>query len=340
MFDINTSINPQGCYKEVEDIHKGLLDAYHEGVRNSFNSIKAQSFYKEVDDPLNNQSFKKSLIEFNRYRSKNHINFFTEEVFKKWANKKFKSEIKDFLLSMRNREYIILTYKGQNYTKFPKELYSYFVKYNKIRRDKFLPEISYEEIFIHVARFYNEDCDKWISSIEKMKPKIFYFIDEIYIEYFEIFYDKNGDASKNKKETFTYIEFLLKSKAYNRIIKSQKYKFYDREPTFDINTETKKLKEIKIKNDEGYVYVIADPRNPEYIKIGKTQNLKTRLGQYQTYTPFGDIHYVYYKYVENRHIMEKRILEDFCKFKANGEWFKISEDEVIQRIEKLTEIKE
>jgi hypothetical protein len=55
-------------------------------------------------------------------------------------------------------------------------------------------------------------------------------------------------------------------------------------------------------------------------KVGMTQNLETRLSQYQTYDPFRQFKVEHYKFVSDRRSEEKKILDMFAVDLAGGEW--------------------
>jgi len=75
---------------------------------------------------------------------------------------------------------------------------------------------------------------------------------------------------------------------------------------------------------EGMVYLIANPAWPDYLKIGMTIDLDSRLSSYQTYDPFQKFYIQHYEFVLNRKEAEKKMLQDFDLHGEKGEWIKYS----------------
>ena len=75
----------------------------------------------------------------------------------------------------------------------------------------------------------------------------------------------------------------------------------------------------------GYLYIITNQAWPGFVKVGVTLDLKKRLQQYQTSSPFRDYKLVYYiqhpKYLE----AEKKIKETMKPFAKSirNEWFEV-----------------
>ena len=49
-----------------------------------------------------------------------------------------------------------------------------------------------------------------------------------------------------------------------------------------------------LNNTTGFMYIIFSPSFPEFIKVGRTNNLKTRLLQYNSSNPYSDYTYLLY----------------------------------------------
>lgn len=73
-------------------------------------------------------------------------------------------------------------------------------------------------------------------------------------------------------------------------------------------------------NDEGVVYFVSDG---EFVKIGFTCNLKTRLSTLQTMSPRP---LEVLKVISGPQTLEKEIHKKFRHFHVHGEWFNMKED--------------
>lgn len=81
------------------------------------------------------------------------------------------------------------------------------------------------------------------------------------------------------------------------------------------------------KSNKGYVYFVKNGYN-NFVKIGKTLNLQSRLNSFST--SFSDgVFLVGYIYCENYSEIEKKIHEDFKNKRKTGEWFDILDVEII-----------
>jgi hypothetical protein len=81
---------------------------------------------------------------------------------------------------------------------------------------------------------------------------------------------------------------------------------------------------------EGFVYSIANPAWPNFLKVGMSSNVDKRLAGYQTYSPLRDYKRVHYEFVLNKRQTEKDILNKFNYSLENGEWIKnTSVEEII-----------
>lgn len=81
------------------------------------------------------------------------------------------------------------------------------------------------------------------------------------------------------------------------------------------------------KNSKGYIYFVKNGYN-NFIKIGKTINLQSRLNSFSTLFSDG-VFLVGYIYSENYSELEKKIHEDFKDKRKTGEWFDILDNEII-----------
>jgi hypothetical protein len=75
----------------------------------------------------------------------------------------------------------------------------------------------------------------------------------------------------------------------------------------------------------GYVYAIANPAWPNFIKIGSAIDVNDRLKSYQTSSPLRDFYLIDYYFVDDRISEEENILS---LFERNSEWCKITIEEV------------
>tara|TARA_R100001443_G_scaffold52766_1_gene64495 strand:- start:2909 stop:3235 length:327 start_codon:yes stop_codon:yes gene_type:complete len=78
----------------------------------------------------------------------------------------------------------------------------------------------------------------------------------------------------------------------------------------------------------GYVYAFKNPAFKGWVKIGKTTNLKSRLGSFNTGSPFRDFECVYSIDIPKTRLKyhEKKILKETSlqAEESKGEWRKIS----------------
>jgi hypothetical protein len=92
------------------------------------------------------------------------------------------------------------------------------------------------------------------------------------------------------------------------------------------------VKSLKEYNDDqtSYVYFILDPVSCA-VKIGKADNIKTRLSDLQTGNPnpLSVIHSIRYESSEQAFRMEKKLHRTYHKFRKEGEWFHY-DDELFQ----------
>jgi hypothetical protein len=77
-------------------------------------------------------------------------------------------------------------------------------------------------------------------------------------------------------------------------------------------------KPVKLKS--GILYLISNPVFPGMFKIGITQDLTTRLLQYQTYDPYRKFKVDHYMFVDNMRKTEKEVLYKYKIDISKGEW--------------------
>lgn len=294
---------------------------------NKINYHKAKIFYKEIHNLYRYQEFNDIFQYFNERRYEQKLTMFCKNSFKKWAYRKFDGKLYDMQSFFDEGKLFGLIYNLDLVEKYPNTKYGVLQKYNRYRKSYFLPEISKDNIEKHICKFYGENINKFIYTVEKDIDKTLIFIDEIYDRYYDTMF------KEPYRKTGT-----LKMKYRDFVKDDQLYKLLSQKQEFNSKKEELLSKKFDTNSSEGFIYAIYDSRNPEYIKVGKTNNLNSRISQYRTYTPFGDIQYLHFRYVKDRHGMEKRLIKSLGEMKAHGEWFKISEDQVIQKIEELVEI--
>jgi hypothetical protein len=111
---------------------------------------------------------------------------------------------------------------------------------------------------------------------------------------------------------------------------------------FDLENFTRPLVEKYI-DKRGYLYILYDSKFPEFIKVGRTSNCKTRLIGYNSDKPFPTAKMLYIsKLFENANEMERRILAFMYDCTSpttlSREWFMIEHKkqliEIIEKAEK------
>ena len=88
-------------------------------------------------------------------------------------------------------------------------------------------------------------------------------------------------------------------------------------------------------NKSGYVYIISNPAHPNFLKFGITEDITSRLSQYQTADPMRAFRVEYYIFHPQYEKAEKKIqemLKYFAKSQKN-EWAEISLHMAISRLE-------
>lgn len=232
----------------------------------------------------------------------------------------------------------------------------YIEKFNLKRINKNLPEIQKDNIVSYISGKF-KTIDKFINFTNscKVPAKVKWPSDErhlnnvinkfnnLRIKYNRkplekeiikqiIIYDYNESFNRFKKD-FLNIEnrYIERQKRKNNILNDLKNEFSNE---IDENIIDNLIDE-NIIDLSGYVYIINDPRHNEWIKIGYTTNLEKRLKAYQTYTPYGNINYLFSKKFSNARYIELYIHKKYSKFRGNGEWFNLNHNEVIKFISYL-----
>jgi len=80
---------------------------------------------------------------------------------------------------------------------------------------------------------------------------------------------------------------------------------------------------------EGWIYIVSNPKWPEWMKIGVTRDLTKRLSSYNTGAPISSVfyRYEYHRYHANARVIEQKIHSDRSNHQDRGdssEWYKIS----------------
>lgn len=101
----------------------------------------------------------------------------------------------------------------------------------------------------------------------------------------------------------------------------------------EVSDDMKPLGEIFEKEPpgpEGYVYAITNPSFPGWVKVGKAQDEKTRLKNYQTGDPHRSYEMWAKEWFEDRSAAEKRAHKQLKEIASNwkGEWFKLNVSDV------------
>ena len=90
---------------------------------------------------------------------------------------------------------------------------------------------------------------------------------------------------------------------------------------------------------EGYVYAIKNPSFPGWIKVGCASDHDARLRNYQTGDPHRAYESIHNRYFSNRVNAEARAHSELKQLTEhwNGEWFFLSDSQVINVIDSLTD---
>ena len=93
-----------------------------------------------------------------------------------------------------------------------------------------------------------------------------------------------------------------------------------------------RIKEYRNKKDNSkqYIYIIINDAWGNYIKIGRTSDVNSRL---QTYSPLRDYKLYFYKQVEDPYFIETYFSKNYNSF---NEWVIIDKDEAIKIIHDMS----
>jgi len=81
---------------------------------------------------------------------------------------------------------------------------------------------------------------------------------------------------------------------------------------------------------QGFVYILTNPAWPEWVKVGYTQDINRRLGQYNPSSPFQDYEVKVAFGTFNAKLLETLAHTELEKtFTRSGEWFKCSVQDAI-----------
>lgn len=89
----------------------------------------------------------------------------------------------------------------------------------------------------------------------------------------------------------------------------------------------------------GYLYIISNPAHEGWVKVGVTENIKSRLRTYQTSDPKRSYkleYYVFHPDVYNAEKRVKELMEPFAK-RIKNEWYEISIHMAIPRLDETLE---
>jgi hypothetical protein len=84
---------------------------------------------------------------------------------------------------------------------------------------------------------------------------------------------------------------------------------------------------------EGFVYTVSNPAWPNHLKLGMSVDVRKRIANYQTYSPFRDYKMQNYEFVFNRREMESLVKQQFSISLEAGEWLKdVQASEIISYV--------
>ena len=91
------------------------------------------------------------------------------------------------------------------------------------------------------------------------------------------------------------------------------------------------------RHSKGYVYVVSNPAWPGWFKVGCSQKMRRRLGNYQTGSPFRDYRLHHSRYFDDMDAAESGAHDQLRKLSAehNGEWFKVDLSTAVRVVERL-----
>lgn len=89
----------------------------------------------------------------------------------------------------------------------------------------------------------------------------------------------------------------------------------------------------------GYLYIISNPAHEGWVKVGVTENIKSRLLTYQTSDPKRSYKLEYYVFHPDAYNAEKRVRELMKPFakRIKNEWYEIPIHMAIPRLDETLE---
>ena len=93
----------------------------------------------------------------------------------------------------------------------------------------------------------------------------------------------------------------------------------------DLDNPLKQYNDSRAKHSSGYVYLVTNAAWPEWVKIGRAINTKSRLLAYQTSSPLRDYEVACKAKVANTQSMEAALLSKIKEFSSDskGEWLQV-----------------
>jgi len=137
----------------------------------------------------------------------------------------------------------------------------------------------------------------------------------------DIFLDKYTIAGMIFEETINdnvtdlFIEWILKGDRKSYVKLKEWFINYIKEETDNI---------IPKKDNRHYIYII---KVNKYYKIGRTSNIKGRIGVHKTSNPY-KVKTIFKGQVKNAIVMEARLHRMFKDKNVNREWFELNENDI------------
>lgn len=85
----------------------------------------------------------------------------------------------------------------------------------------------------------------------------------------------------------------------------------------------------------GYIYVVVNPSYPGWLKVGCTVDLNKRLQTYQTSDPHRAFEFRFKRFVPDRRIAERMLIEELRHLDILGEWVKTDFRAVVEIFRKI-----
>ena len=143
---------------------------------------------------------------------------------------------------------------------------------------------------------------------------------------------------KNRSKLYTVAYDSIRSKAqqivgsqsvYRELSSDSKRELRDASKKLlllsDLDNPLKQYQDSKTKYSNGYVYLVTNDAWPDWVKVGRAINTKTRLKAYQTSSPLRDYEIVVRHKCTNTQKLEAILLEHMKDHAedSQGEWLKI-----------------